>query len=71
MKNGVWFPEDGDSCYKTGWMGDWVGEWVMDGWIVAELETWFNRKDLAINAAKTGVMLVHNNHIFYKTFSYF
>ena len=18
-RNGVWFPEDGDSCYKTGW----------------------------------------------------
>ena len=19
-RNGVWFPEDGDSCYKTGWI---------------------------------------------------
>jgi hypothetical protein len=19
-RNGFWFPEDGDSCYKTGWM---------------------------------------------------
>jgi hypothetical protein len=28
--------------------------------IVAELENWFNRNGLVINAAKTGVMLVHN-----------
>jgi len=25
--------------------------------VVAEMETWFNRNDLAINAGKTGVML--------------
>ena len=28
--------------------------------IVAELETWFNRNDLLINAGKTAVMLCHN-----------
>ena len=28
--------------------------------VVAELETWFNRNDLLINAGKTGVMLFHN-----------
>jgi len=28
--------------------------------VVAELETWFNRNDLMINAGKTGVMLFHN-----------
>ena len=28
--------------------------------VVAELETWFNRNDLVINAEKTGVMLFHN-----------
>jgi len=28
--------------------------------VVAELETWFNRNDLLINAGKTGVMLCHN-----------
>jgi len=28
--------------------------------VVAELETWFNRNDLVINAGKTGVMLFHN-----------
>ena len=27
--------------------------------VVAELETWFNRNDLVINARKTGVMLFH------------
>jgi retron-type reverse transcriptase len=32
--------------------------------VVAELETWFNRNDLIINAVKTGVMLFHNNHSF-------
>jgi hypothetical protein len=32
--------------------------------VAAELETWFNRNDLVINAVKTGVMLFHNNHIF-------
>jgi len=26
----------------------------------AELETWFNRNDLVINAGKVGVMLFHN-----------
>jgi hypothetical protein len=35
------------------------------GKIVAELETWFNGNGLIINAAKTGVMLLHNNHIFW------
>jgi hypothetical protein len=30
------------------------------GKVVAELETWFNRNDLIINAVKTGVMLFHN-----------
>jgi len=29
-------------------------------WVVAELETWFNRNDLLINAGKTAVMLCHN-----------
>jgi len=33
--------------------------------VVAELETWFNRNDLIINAGKTGVMLLS------KTFSEF
>jgi hypothetical protein len=28
--------------------------------VVAELETWFNRNDLRINAGKTGVMWFHN-----------
>jgi len=28
--------------------------------VVAELEAWFNRNDLVINAGKTGVMLFHN-----------
>ena len=28
--------------------------------VVAELETWFNRNDLVINAGKTEVMLFHN-----------
>ena len=28
--------------------------------VVAELETWFNRKDLIINEGKTRVMLFHN-----------
>jgi hypothetical protein len=28
--------------------------------VVAELETWFNRNDLMINAGKTGVILFHN-----------
>ena len=28
--------------------------------LVEELETWFNRNDLVINAGKTGVMLFHN-----------
>jgi len=28
--------------------------------VVAELETWFNRNDLMINAGKTRVMLFHN-----------
>jgi hypothetical protein len=28
--------------------------------VVAELETWFNRNNLIINAGKTGVMLFHN-----------
>jgi len=28
-------------------------------WVVAELETWFNRNDLVINAGKPGVMLFH------------
>ena len=28
--------------------------------VTAELETWFNRKDLIINAGKTGVMSFHN-----------
>ena len=28
--------------------------------VVAELETWFNRNKLMINAGKTGVMLFHN-----------
>ena len=32
--------------------------------IVAELETWFNRNDLMINAGKTGLMLFHNKHTF-------
>ena len=32
--------------------------------VVAELETWFNRNDLMINAGKTGVMLFHNKHMF-------
>jgi hypothetical protein len=32
--------------------------------VVAELETWFNRNDLIINAGKTGVMLFHNKHTF-------
>jgi hypothetical protein len=27
-RNGICFPEDGDSCYKTGWMDEW-----MDGWV--------------------------------------
>jgi hypothetical protein len=36
--------------------------------VVAELETWFNRNDLVINAGKTGVMLFHNrqSHILVK-----
>jgi hypothetical protein len=28
--------------------------------VVAELETWFNRNDLRINAGKTGVMWFHD-----------
>jgi len=28
--------------------------------VIAELETWFNRNDLVINAGKTGVMSFHN-----------
>ena len=38
------------------------------GWVVAELETCFNRNDLVINAGKTGVMLFHNRqtHCFVK-----
>jgi len=28
--------------------------------VVAELETWFNRNDLLINAGKTEVILFHN-----------
>jgi len=28
--------------------------------VIAELETWFNRNDLIINAGKTGVMSFHN-----------
>ena len=31
--------------------------------VVAELETWFNRNDLVINAGETGVMLFHNRRI--------
>jgi hypothetical protein len=31
--------------------------------VVAELETWFNRNDLIINAGKTGVMLFHKRQI--------
>ena len=31
--------------------------------VAAELETWFNRNDLVINAGKTGVMLFHNRQI--------
>jgi len=27
-RNGIWFPEDGNSCYNTGWMDEWVGGWV-------------------------------------------
>jgi hypothetical protein len=36
--------------------------------VVAELETWFNRNDLVINARKTGVLLFHNrqSHILVK-----
>jgi len=41
--------------------------------LVAELETWFNRNNLIINAGKIGVMLFHNRqtHFSSKTFSYF
>jgi hypothetical protein len=37
--------------------------------LVAELETWFNRNDLVINAVKTGVMLFHNRqtHVLVKS----
>jgi hypothetical protein len=28
--------------------------------LIAELETWFGRNNLIINAGKTGVMLFHN-----------
>jgi hypothetical protein len=28
--------------------------------VVAELETWFNKNDIIINAVKTGVMLFRN-----------
>ena len=37
--------------------------------VVAELETWFNRNDLVINAGKTGVMLFHNRqtHVLVKS----
>jgi len=31
--------------------------------VVTELETWFNRNDLVINAGETGVMLFHNRRI--------
>ena len=31
--------------------------------VLAELETWFNRNDLTINAGKTGVMLFHNRQM--------
>jgi len=36
--------------------------------VVAELEAWFNRNDLVINAEKAGVILFHNRqtHIFVK-----
>jgi hypothetical protein len=30
--------------------------------VIAELETWFNRNDLIINAGKTGIMSFHNRH---------
>jgi len=41
--------------------------------VVAELETWFNRKDLIINEGKIREMLFHNRqtHFFSKTFSHF
>jgi len=29
--------------------------------VTAELETWFNRNNLVINAGKTGVMSIHNS----------
>jgi len=36
--------------------------------VVAELESWFNKNDLIINAGKTGLMLFHNTqtHCFVK-----
>jgi protein associated with RNAse G/E len=30
------------------------------GWVLAEMETWFNRNNLIINEGKTEVMLFHN-----------
>jgi hypothetical protein len=38
--------------------------------VVAELETWFNKNDIIINAVKTGVMLFHNrqSHFLVKPF---
>ena len=38
---------------------------------VAELETWFNRKDLVINSEKTRVMFRNTNTFSVKTSSYF
>jgi hypothetical protein len=32
--------------------------------VVAELETWFNRNDLVINAGKTVVILFHNRQTY-------
>jgi hypothetical protein len=41
--------------------------------VVAELETWFNRNELVINAGKTGAMLFDNRqtHVSVKTFGDF
>jgi len=41
--------------------------------VMAELETWFTRNKLVINAGKTGVMLIHDRqtNILVKTSSHF
>jgi hypothetical protein len=34
--------------------------------VTTELETWFNRNDLVINAGKTGIMSFRNKQVFWQ-----